>query len=113
MKERCRRLTADVAAQTVDLLNRNLQDRVRFTRLAREVKTCISCHGKEDRADAFGTMRCNTCHRLSNVHIAGRAEAAVVGQTNASACSRIQAASGLKPAGVTNSGNQGPVVKTT
>jgi hypothetical protein len=68
MHERCRRLTADVAAKTVDLLNRNLQGKVQFTGLAPEVKSCMSCHGKEDRADAFGTMRCNACHELSKDH---------------------------------------------
>jgi hypothetical protein len=68
MKDRCRRLTADVAAKTVELLNRNLQKASVFTGLTTEVKSCVSCHGKEDRADAFGTMRCNTCHQLSKDH---------------------------------------------
>jgi len=68
MKERCRRLTADVAAKTVNLLNRSLQDTVSFAGLAPEVKSCIACHGKDDQADAFGTMRCNACHQLPKDH---------------------------------------------
>jgi hypothetical protein len=68
MKERCRRLTADVAAKTVELLNRNLRNASNFTGLAPEVKSCVSCHGKDDRADAFGTMRCSACHQLSKNH---------------------------------------------
>jgi hypothetical protein len=68
MKERCRRLTADVAAKTVELLNRNLRKATDFAGVAPQVKSCVSCHGKADRADAFGTMRCNTCHQLSKDH---------------------------------------------
>jgi hypothetical protein len=68
MKERCRRLTADVAAKTVELLNRNLQKATDFPGLASEVKSCVSCHGKDDQADAFGTMQCNTCHHLPKDH---------------------------------------------
>ncbi len=68
MKERCRRLTADVAAKTVELLNRNLRKATDFVGLAPDVKSCVACHGKDDRADAFGTMRCNTCHQLSKDH---------------------------------------------
>jgi Putative redox-active protein (C_GCAxxG_C_C) len=68
MKERCRRLTADVGAKTVELLNQNLQKASHFAGLAPEVKSCVACHGKDDRADAFGTMRCNTCHQLSKDH---------------------------------------------
>jgi hypothetical protein len=72
MKERCRRLTADVAAKTVELLNRNLRKATDFVGLAPEVKSCVACHGKDDRADAFGTMRCNACHELSKDHPEGK-----------------------------------------
>jgi len=68
MKERCRRLSAGVAAKVVELLNANLQDKNTFVGLAPEVKSCISCHGKDDRADAFGTMRCHACHQLPKDH---------------------------------------------
>jgi len=68
MKERCRRLTADVAAKTVELLNRSLAKATVVTRLAPDVKSCLACHGKDDRADAFGMMRCNACHQLSKAH---------------------------------------------
>lgn len=72
MKERCRRLTADVAVKTVELLNRNLRKATDFAGLAPGVKSCVSCHGKADRADAFGMMRCNTCHQLSKDHPDGK-----------------------------------------
>ena len=68
MKQRCRRLTADVAAKTVELLNRSLQGKGCFAGLAPEVKSCVSCHGKDDQADAFGKMRCNACHQLPKDH---------------------------------------------
>ena len=68
MKERCRRLTADVAAKTAELLNQGCQDKSNFAGLGPDVNSCISCHGKDDRADTFGTMRCNTCHQLSKDH---------------------------------------------
>ncbi len=68
MKERCRRLTADVAAKTVELLNASFRDRSGFAGLAADVKSCVSCHGKDNQADSFGTMRCNACHQLPKDH---------------------------------------------
>ena len=68
MKERCRRLTADVAAKTVELLNANLELPCRFAGLSPEVKSCLSCHGK-DLHDTMGRMQCATCHQqLSTKH---------------------------------------------
>lgn len=68
MKERCRRLTADVAAKTVDLLNANLREPCKFAGLTPEVKSCLSCHGKELH-DTMGTMQCTACHQqLSKEH---------------------------------------------
>lgn len=68
MNERCRRLTADVAAKTVELLNANLREPCKFAGLSPEVKSCLSCHGKELR-DSLGKMRCNACHQqLSSKH---------------------------------------------
>lgn len=74
--ERCRRLTADVAIKTVELLNRELvqssgrspaQPRT-HAGLAPEVRSCISCHGRTQRRDAFGKMSCTNCHTFSRKH---------------------------------------------
>jgi hypothetical protein len=68
VKERCRRLTADVAAKTVELLNANLQKSCKFAGLTSEAKTCNSCHGKEIK-DTVAKMRCDGCHQqLSKKH---------------------------------------------
>jgi hypothetical protein len=68
MIERCRRLTAEVAAKTVELLNASLQGPCEFAGLGAEVKSCLSCHGK-DLHDTVGQMRCSTCHQqLSKKH---------------------------------------------
>jgi hypothetical protein len=68
MKERCRRLTADVASKTVELLNANLQSCCQFAGSTAEVKSCLSCHGKELH-DTLGQMRCGSCHQqLSKKH---------------------------------------------
>jgi hypothetical protein len=68
MKERCRRLTADVAAKTVELLNANLVEPCKFAGLRGEVRSCLSCH-KLDLHDTMGKMDCDNCHRtLSKKH---------------------------------------------
>jgi hypothetical protein len=68
MKERCRRLTAEVSAKTVKLLNGNLEQSCKFTGLDAEVRSCLSCHGK-DLHDSMGKMQCGTCHQqLSTKH---------------------------------------------
>jgi hypothetical protein len=68
MKEGCRRLTADVAAKTVELLNSHLQTPCKFGGLAPEVNSCLSCHGKKYR-DSLGRMQCASCHpQLSRRH---------------------------------------------
>lgn len=68
MKERCRRLTADVAARTVELLNANLHEPCKFAGLSPEVKSCLSCHN-EELHDTMGKMQCNSCHQqLSKKH---------------------------------------------
>ena len=68
VKDRCRRLTADIAAKTVELLNANLQASCKFDGLTPEVKSCTSCHGKELK-DTVAKMRCDTCHpQLSKKH---------------------------------------------
>lgn len=68
MQERCRRLTADVARKTVDVLNCELKGAPFAGGLAPEVKSCIDCHGKQDRADAIGKMTCSSCHKFSKEH---------------------------------------------
>jgi hypothetical protein len=67
-KERCRRLTADVAAKVVELLNANLKEPCQFAGLNPDVKSCLSCHNDELH-DTIGKMRCNACHpQLSSKH---------------------------------------------
>ena len=69
MKERCRRLTAEVAAKTVELLNAHLQEPCTFSGPAPAVKACLSCHGNSDRRDTIGQMQCGICHQhLSAAH---------------------------------------------
>jgi hypothetical protein len=68
VKERCRRLTADVAAKTVELLNAHLGSACKFQGVGSDVKSCLSCHGKE-RRDIVGKMQCSACHpQLSKDH---------------------------------------------
>lgn len=68
MKERCRRLTAEVAAKTAELLNANLRESCQFAGLSAEVRSCLSCH-KLDLHDTLGKMNCNSCHqKLSKKH---------------------------------------------
>jgi len=67
-KERCRRLTADVARKSVELLNAHLRAPCKFAGLSPEVKSCLSCHDKELH-DTVGKMQCAACHRrLSQKH---------------------------------------------
>lgn len=61
-RERCRRLTADVVLKTVELLNRSQEPSSRFAGLSAETNSCVTCHGKTDRADVMVKMRCDTCH---------------------------------------------------
>ncbi len=56
MKQRCRCLTADVAAKTVELLNRNVDPAARPA--AGDAKPDAS----KEPPRAFGKMRCATCH---------------------------------------------------
>ncbi len=67
-KERCRRLTADVAVKTVELLNAHLSEPCKFAGPRPEVKSCLSCHDKELH-DTVGKMQCDSCHQqLSAKH---------------------------------------------
>jgi hypothetical protein len=62
MKERCRRLSADVAAKTVELLNKNQE------------KPSLPATSKSDTAiskeppPAIGKMNCTTCHEPTEKH---------------------------------------------
>jgi hypothetical protein len=69
-KERCRRLTADVAAQTVDLLNRYFSNAYVMNTLDNEtVRNCMTCHGKQGKmANTSGHMTCTSCHPESLGH---------------------------------------------
>lgn len=67
-KERCSRLTADVAAQTVELLNRSLLPSLTFASLSAETTSCLSCHGKQELDDTKGKMDCQACHQFTKKH---------------------------------------------
>jgi hypothetical protein len=56
MKERCRRLTADVAVKTVELLNHNLGKPLAPVAVNKDVKA------PKEPPKALGKMDCNTCH---------------------------------------------------
>lgn len=69
-KERCRRLTADIAAQTVTILN-HYHDNV-FLANSHDnetVRTCMTCHGTDGKlANTSGKMNCTSCHDESLPH---------------------------------------------
>jgi hypothetical protein len=69
--ERCARLTADTARQTVQVLNEGLSgDLARPIATEKQVDQCGVCHGpKGQRKDALGKMTCGSCHTsLSDKH---------------------------------------------
>ncbi len=68
MVERCRRLTADVAAKTAELLNRGLEKSCSFSGLAPEVQSCLSCHSKAEPRVLVGKMSCTSCHTPTGQH---------------------------------------------
>ena len=63
-KERCRRLTADTARRTVEILNS--YHRHHFARahaLSEDVKKCTSCHARgSEKENTNGSMNCGSCH---------------------------------------------------
>jgi len=67
-KERCRRLTADVAAKTIELLNRHADAEAHFAGLSTHVQSCVDCHGKKDLNQTAVKMDCDTCHDLPAKH---------------------------------------------
>lgn len=66
--ERCRRLSADVAAKTVEILNRLITDRTPSPSLVADVKSCLSCHGPRELADVSAKMDCRSCHTFDRPH---------------------------------------------
>lgn len=69
-KERCRRLTADIAAATVEILNEYHDNAFMANSFDNEtVRTCMSCHGKEGKVgNTSAQMNCNSCHTESTGH---------------------------------------------
>ncbi|MBI9064069.1 MAG: cytochrome c3 family protein [Marinilabiliaceae bacterium] len=69
-KERCRRLTADVAAHTVEILNAYFENTFVPTQHDNEkVNDCMVCHGSQGKmGNTTGKMNCNTCHEKSLGH---------------------------------------------
>lgn len=69
--ERCARLTADTARQTVLVLNEGLSGALARPMIADEqVGRCNACHGRTgERKDALASMACGSCHTsLSSKH---------------------------------------------
>ena len=66
-KERCKRLTADTAGKTVEVLNAHFAGRTSTTRQFNEkTKQCRSCHTKGSKLqNSHGKMSCTNCHSLS------------------------------------------------
>lgn len=69
-KERCRRLTADVAAHTVEILNNyHSNSFVANSHDNEGVRTCMTCHGSEGKlGNTSGKMSCTSCHTKSVGH---------------------------------------------
>ena len=69
--ERCKRLSADVAAKTVKLLNAwHQQALATVHRPTDQLQTCNSCHGRDGTLEnTRGKMNCTPCHsKLSDEH---------------------------------------------
>jgi len=63
-KERCKRLSADTAKKTVEVLNNYCQATfVPAYGLSQKTKQCRSCHTKgSEKSNSRGKMSCNSCH---------------------------------------------------
>ena len=75
--ERCARVTGDVAAMAVTLLNAHLKGNLETVfplKLSQETASCRVCHfkGKKFEAGQFtrGAMECSSCHNEMTPHIA-------------------------------------------
>ncbi len=61
--ERCRRLTADIAALTVKTLNSYYENNFVALHHNTDSHDCLSCHGSQGKvANTAGKMSCTTCH---------------------------------------------------
>jgi len=69
-KERCRRLTADIAAHTVSILNSYHDHALMVPQFDNEtVRSCMTCNGSEGKlANTSGKMTCTSCHTESVGH---------------------------------------------
>ncbi|MGE5497078.1 MAG: C-GCAxxG-C-C family (seleno)protein [Syntrophothermus sp.] len=66
-KERCARLTGDVAAYTAQILNDEFAAKFKTSYVAPEsIATCMSCHGAGTMAKTISKMECKQCH--GNMH---------------------------------------------
>ncbi|MHC4325642.1 MAG: C-GCAxxG-C-C family (seleno)protein [Planctomycetota bacterium] len=63
-KERCKRLAADTARKTVEVLNAHFAGRTSTVRqFNKKTKQCMSCHTKGgELQDSRGKMSCTSCH---------------------------------------------------
>ncbi|MDF7825218.1 C-GCAxxG-C-C family protein [Pontiellaceae bacterium B12227] len=69
-KERCRRLSGDVASRLVTMLNDFFEGNYTAPGFDNEtVRTCVTCHGKEGKLKTVSTdMNCTSCHSKSVGH---------------------------------------------
>jgi hypothetical protein len=69
-KERCRRLTSDVALYVTGVLNDFFSNKYITNVHSNEtVNSCVSCHGKSGKIkDVSGKMNCNSCHSETAGH---------------------------------------------
>lgn len=69
-KERCRRLTADVAARTASMLNEYSGNTfIAAGHGSETAETCMVCHGDKGKlGNTSGKMSCTTCHDESIAH---------------------------------------------
>ena len=63
-EERCKRLTADTAKKTVEVLNGYSEGRFKPThKLTEDVRKCLSCHSKaSEMQNTRGKLSCASCH---------------------------------------------------
>ncbi len=69
-KERCRRLTADVALRTAAILNEYTGNTyLTVGHDSQDVRECMTCHGDEGKLNnTNGKMQCSSCHNESVTH---------------------------------------------
>ncbi len=68
-KERCARLTGDVVAQTVKLLNDWYNNQLQPTyQLPGVVTGCLTCHGSAGKENVRAIMTCDQCHKPNWAH---------------------------------------------